>query len=148
MNIIKKLYKKLKTLFNKKYRTPNNKERDLSQIAGSMVFHLYKDSSIDIICYTPEIKEIETNNLTQYAEDFGNFIGAITDGLVSDNIVKLLDKSKKESEDPIDRLFIDNILFFWAMSHMSRKAPKDKKNSSRPIIKPTAVFSQTKPSID
>ena len=147
MNIIKKLYRKLKTSFSKK-QLIGPKEKDPSQIAGSMVFHLYKDSTIDIICYTPEIKEIESNELTQSAENFGNFIGAITDGVVSDTIVNLLDKSKKESKDPIDQLFIDNILFFWAMSHMSRKSSKDKKGSSKPVIRPTAVFSQTKPSVD
>lgn len=150
MNILIKLYKKLKTLFKPFLKTKANKLFEIADtnISGSITFNLYKDSTVDIFCYIPETYSMDSNRLTQEAENFGKFISSITDGLVSDTIVKLLDKTKKESQDPNEQLFIENILFFWAMTHVDRKAEKEKRSLSKPVIKPTAVFSQTKIAID
>lgn len=151
MKILTKLYKRLKILFSKWFL--KSKPSKLFEIAdnnikGSITFNLYKNCSVDIFCYIPETKNMDNNKLTQEAEDFGKFISSITDGLVSDTIVSLLDKTKKETNDPNEQLFIENILFFWAMTHVDRKKEKEKRSSSRPVIKPTAVFSQTKNLID
>lgn len=151
MKILTELYKKLKTLFNRlSLKSKNNKKYELSEkdIKGSLIFNLHKDSNVDILCYIPDTKDMDNDKLTQEAENFGNFISSITDGAVSDTIVKLLDKTKKDTKNPHEQLFIENILFFWAMTHVNRKAEKEKRLSSKPMIKPTAVFSQTKPTID
>lgn len=149
MQILIELYRKLKILYRKYFNSSYNQRSKIikDNIKGSITFNLYEDSNVDIFCYIPETKDMNNENLMKEAENFGNFVSSITDGLVSDTIVKLLDKTKANSQDPNEQLFIENILFFWAMSHVNRKAETDKK-PSKPLIKPTSVFAQTKYAVD
>jgi hypothetical protein len=153
MNIIQKLYLKLKTLFSsskiekkeedQKYST-SSKFGLKDKIKGAITFSLYENNDIDILCFLPETDKMSSDEITRESEDFGKFISSITDGLVVDSIVSLLEKNKKKSSDPNDQLFIDNILFFWAMSHINRTDKKKNSSKNHPVIRPTAVFNQIK----
>lgn len=154
MNIINRLYKKLKAFFNKKQnrhrqRPLNDNELDDRPI-GSITFSLYDNNDIDIFCFLPDSDSMTVDDVTKKSEDYGKFLSSITDGLVVDTMIKLLNQTKKESNSPTEQLFIENVLFFWALSHVNHhsRSENKKKNKNRPVIRPTMVFAQTKTSFD
>lgn len=141
-NIFQKLKKYLNTLSSKR----SNKE--ISPISGNINFILYENNEIDIITTLPECDSLTEEAFLNRSENFGKFISIITSGLASEQIVKLLDNAKKNSKSSNSQLFIDNILYFWAINYVEYIKNKKKKNKLSPIIKPTAVFGQTKSLFD
>jgi hypothetical protein len=150
MNIITKLFKNLKEFYKKDSNKQHTKSiLSDSDIVGAITFSLDKNNNVDILCFFPESADMTADEISLESENFGKFIAAITDGLVADSIVKLLDKTKQQSHSTNEQLFIENVLFFWALNHVSNlKTKSNKTEKNTPIIRPTAVFGQTKPLFD
>lgn len=149
MKIILDIYKKLKSFFYKRNNASNQINDE--NIAGAITFTLYKDANVDILCLLPESSKMNADQITEESENFGKFISSITDGLVADTIVQLLDKTKANTDNPNEKLFIENVLFFWAMNHVTynkKISASNLKGKKGPVIKPTEVFAQTKSMFD
>lgn len=140
MKIIESLLKKLKVLFKNTTKITGN---DLSeQPFGVVSFILNDDLNIDIKVSLPNIKNKNVDELTALSEKYGIFLSNISDGSLSDIILEIINKSKEKCHDPVQQLFIENIIFFWSIFYAEKRnqnKKKQKKNS--PIIRPLAVFS-------
>jgi hypothetical protein len=148
MNIIQKVYNYIKWFFIRPIKEEQN--IDSENAIGSITFSLYPNNDVDIFCFLPESASMTVDEISKVSENYGKFLSSITDGLVVDTMVKLLNQTKKDSESPSEQLFIENILFFWAINHVNNHSKNEtkKKNKNRPVIRPTTVFAQTKTSFD
>jgi hypothetical protein len=136
MKLIELFLKNLKALFNNKTVSDVKKESN-----GSISFYLNNDSTIDIKVSLPNALDKNVEELTLLSEKYGVFINNVTDGSLSEIVLDVINNSKKDCKEPLQQLFIENIIFFWSVFFDEKKnqhRKKSKKNS--PIIRPLAVF--------
>ena len=115
------------------------KEIDDDESVGAVTFKLNKDKTIDISCYTPEISSLSVGSMTKLSEDYAELLSLINDGILAPKIVKFINGIIDKAEDEREKLFLENILVFWGLSHVENLKKKISK-SNHPLIRPSAVF--------
>jgi len=137
--MIKQTFSYLVSLFRKQsdIKLPAEKEDD--EYIGSVTFKLNKDKTIDISCYTPEVSSLSVGAMTKLSEDYAELLSLINDGILAPKIVKFIDGIIDKAEDEQEKLFLENILIFWGLSHVENLKKKISK-SNHPLIRPSAVF--------
>lgn len=109
---------------------------------GHISFSLTDSGDIDIVCKIPETINLDTDQLTKLSEQFAKFLCHINDGYLIDDIFAILKNADHtENQNEKDRLFLDNILFFWALLHVENNKKKEQKSKgNQPIVRPSEVF--------
>lgn len=139
MQLLIKIYNRLLTFFKRSASKEAN-NTDNNQI-GSISFNLYDNSDIDIICSIPNIDNIDTENIATISEKYATFLCHINDGNLIDSILNILIDQKKCTESEKGALFLDNVLFFWALTHAeNQKTIKKNEKTGQPMVKPMDVF--------
>ena len=115
------------------------KEIDDDESIGAVTFKLNKDKTIDISCYTPEISSLSVGSMTKLSEDYAELLSLINDGILAPKIVKFINGIIDKAEDEREKLFLENILVFWGLSHVENLKTKRSK-SNHPLVRPSAVF--------
>jgi hypothetical protein len=110
---------------------------------GSVIFGLYEDNYISMLVNTPDISDTnnDQNALLDQAENYANFLVYITNGLVHDQIINLVEKTMKDTKDLNKKLFLQNVLYFFPI--LENELEKDlTKNISKnlPVVRPLNVF--------
>jgi len=139
--MIKQIVSYLVSLLNTKPNiTPSSKkEIDDDESIGAVTFKLNKDKTIDISCYTPEISSLSVGSMTKLSEDYAELLSLINDGILAPKIVKFINGIIDKAEDEREKLFLENILVFWGLSHVENLKTKRSK-SNHPLVRPSAVF--------
>ena len=137
--MIKQTFSYLVSLFRKQsdIKLPVEKEDD--EYIGSVTFKLNKDKTIDISCYTPEVSSLSVGSMTKLSEDYAELLSLINDGILAPKIVKFINGIIDKAEDEREKLFLENILVFWGLSHVENLKTKRSK-SNHPLVRPSAVF--------
>ena len=106
---------------------------------GGVQFLLNSSNEIEVICALPDFSIEESDGLITKSESYANFLMHITNGYTAEHIISYLKKMSKN--DSIDnKLFVDNVLFFWTALWNEHKKQYYKKSNKEPLIKPTEVF--------
>jgi hypothetical protein len=148
MKILLKIYEKFLTLL--KINSSQKIEPDIENTTkknitdnGSVIFGLYEDNYISMLVNTPDISDTnnDQNALLDQAENYANFLVYITNGLVHDQIINLVEKTMKDTKDLNKKLFLQNVLYFFPI--LENELEKDlTKNISKnlPVVRPLNVF--------
>jgi hypothetical protein len=139
--MIKQTFSYLVSLFRTHSDTKlsTQKEMDEDEYIGSVTFKLNKDKTIDISCYTPEVSSLSVGSMTKLSEDYAELLSLINDGILAPKIVKFIDGIIDKAENEQEKLFLENILIFWGLSHVENLKKKRSK-SNQPLIRPSSVF--------
>lgn len=114
---------------------------DVSNLTGSIVFDIVNNEDISIKCFFPEIKDLNDDNIMDYAESYGRLLSNITDGIYAQKIADIL-LSNSAKDDPKMILFVNNILSFWTAFHVENNKIAIK-NSNQPLVRPSRVFKRS-----
>lgn len=142
MKNIVQIYKKLLGLF--KFTKPVDKNDE--EYIGIITFKVTKSKDIDILCSLPDMKNQSLEDLSGLSQTYAEFLMYINEGYLKDDILNILqNQDHKNIDNDIDKakdkLFIDNVLFNWAMLHVESRKKKNKLDKGdQPLIKPTLVF--------
>ena len=110
---------------------------------GALSFKMTAESDIDVMCALPDLKNASTDQISSLAEKYADFLLAINEGYLKDDIIKIIQKNVNADTDPKDTLFVENMLFYWALAHVeSQKRKKNKEKKDQPIIRPISVFNR------
>jgi hypothetical protein len=147
MHNILKVYSYIKNLFLKSkpeessLNLKNSQDYSEEEYIGGLSFKLTLDGEIDISCSLPDISTKPIEQITLIAEKYSEFLLFINEGYAKDDIMKILKKNVKVSDDPNDHLFLENFLVFYAMLSTEYKKTKAlKEKYDQPMVRPTSVF--------
>lgn len=147
MKIIVQIYKKLLDFFrNNKKVTNENKAVNSETYIGSLTFSITKNREIDIDCAFPDLTNKSSENIKDLSEIYAEFLVYINEGFLREDILKIIDnkdhnKNLTEDQQAKDRLFIDNVVFNWALLHVENiNRRKQSKKETQPLIRPITVF--------
>ena len=155
MNFISKIYKKfliayksIITIFNEEETLEEKSENNLSEKpleTASVIFKVINDDQIAVILNIPSISsEYDSDNMINDSENYANFLVHITNGLMYDQIISLVKKKLKETDDTTNKLFLENVLYFYtAIENDLEKTLINKLSSNKPLIRPINVFNVT-----
>lgn len=128
----------------RKTQTTNEDTQKQQEYIGSLCFRLTADSDIDLEYELPNIGNKSLEQMSGLAEQYAEFLMAINDGYLKDEVVAIINNHADRTRDPKQKLFWDNILSFWAILHV--EAQKNKHNQSKsdqPLIRPLSAFNIT-----
>ena len=119
------------------------KAEDNEIYIGALSFKITAESDIDVMCSLPDLKNASTEQISSLAEKYADFLMAINEGYLKDDIISIIQKKVDTGTDPKDTLFLENMLFYWALAHVeSQKRKKNKEKKDQPVIRPISVFSR------
>lgn len=125
-------------------KQPVNKIENNETYIGAISFKVTSDLDIDVMCALPDIKNATIDEISVLAEKYADFLLAINEGHLKDDIINIIQNNVDKSTEPKDTLFLENMLFHWALTHVEyekKKRNKDKKD--QPVIRPISVFNPT-----
>lgn len=129
--------------FQKSKRISNTNQSSEYKIA-ELSFQLTNDSNIDIAYSLPEFTHLTAEQMLILSEKYAKFLMIINDGLLKEDIIQTLENSVKNSENPDDHLFWENVMINLGILHveaLSAKKQKDKKD--QPTVRPLYAFGRT-----
>lgn len=119
------------------------KTKDDEIYIGALSFKITAESDIDVMCALPDLNNASTEQISSLAEKYADFLLAINEGYLKDDIIKIIQKNVDAGTDPKDTLFLENMLFYWALAHVeSQKRKKNKEKKDQPVIRPISVFNR------
>jgi hypothetical protein len=152
MNFISKIYKKFSIVYKiifSNYESSEKEKDETTQSAQKTPFVLFKvmdNKQISIILDMPNISsDYDCNNMINDSENYANFLVHITHGLMYEDILNLVKKKLYETDDMTNKLFLENVLYFFsAIENDLMRVSADQKSSKTPLIRPLEVFSVTR----
>ena len=119
------------------------KTEDNEIYIGALSFKITAESDIDVMCALPDLENASTDQIAALAEKYADFLLAINEGYLKDDIINIIQKNVDAGTDPKDTLFLENMLFYWAVAHVeSQKKKRNKEKKDQPVIRPISVFSR------
>lgn len=100
-------------------------------------FQLDDKDDINITMLMPEDDQLSLDNMTDIAEKYAQLLLAINKGLLTNQILQILNNRSKTSNEIDEKLFIDNVISFY---DTLKKEFSKLQNHSSPLIKPMSVF--------
>lgn len=147
MKIIVQIYRKLLGFFKSDKKSEVQNKTVLSEeYIGSLSFSITKKREIDIVCTFPDLTNKSSENIKDLSEIYAEFLVYINEGFLRDDILQMIEnkdhnKNLTEDQQARDRLFIDNVVFNWALLHVeSINKRKQSKKETQPLIRPITVF--------
>jgi hypothetical protein len=121
-----------------------NKDHDHEIYIGAISFKITPDLDIDVMCALPDIKNSTIDQISVLAEKYADFLLAINEGHLKNDIIEIIQNNVYKSGDPKDTLFLENMLFHWALAHVEyEKKKRNKEKKDQPVIRPISVFNPT-----
>jgi len=125
-------------------KQPVNKIENNETYIGAISFKVTSDLDIDVMCALPDIKNATTDEISVLAEKYADFLLAINEGHLKDDIINIIQNNVDKSTEPKDTLFLENMLFHWALTHVEyEKKKRNKEKKDQPVIRPISVFNPT-----
>ena len=131
MLFIRQIYKKLCNLFVKKKE--DNVNSDLVSIIS---IDIDKNNKRMLNLYLPE--NLRQDEIIDMAELYAKAIIDMNNGTMAKETVSIL-KNNVDPNDPEQKMFVDNIVYFWTYLSAFEKHTADIQNSE-PVVKPSMVF--------
>ena len=131
MLFIRQIYKKLCNLFVKKKE--DNVNSDLVPIIS---VDIDKNNKRILNLYLPE--NLRQDEIIDMAELYAKAIIDMNNGTMAKETVSIL-KNNVDPNDPEQKMFVDNIVYFWTYLSAFEKHTAAIQNSE-PVIKPSKVF--------
>lgn len=147
MNFILKIYKKFLIVYNSIFKQKNKEKSHDLQIcnSASIIFKIVDNDHIASVVNIPDLPiDYDITNISSDAENYANFLVHITNGLIHDQILNLIKKKLLETDDINNKLFLDNVLYFFTAieNELDQKLISELSNN-RPLIRPSRVFNAT-----
>lgn len=137
MQFILQIYKKLCSLFSKKSVIPNESAtRQEDELTTLISIDIDKNNSRVLSIYIPE--DLNPNKIAEMAEIYASAIIDMNNGNLAKDTISVLNNSLDEKDEK-QKLFADNIIYFWTYLSSQEKY-KDIISGSQPLIKPSMVF--------
>ena len=125
-------------------KQPVNKIENNETYIGAISFKVTSDLDIDVMCALPDIKNATIDEISVLAEKYADFLLAINEGHLKDDIINIIQNNVDKSTEPKDTLFLENMLFHWALTHVEyEKKKRNKEKKDQPVIRPISVFNPT-----
>jgi len=125
-------------------KQPAAKVENNETYIGAISFKVTSDLDIDVMCALPDIKNATTDEISVLAEKYADFLLAINEGHLKDDIINIIQNNVDKSAEPKDTLFLENMLFHWALTHVEyEKKKRNKEKKDQPVIRPISVFNPT-----
>jgi hypothetical protein len=119
-----------------------SKDQNEESYIGAISFKITSDLDIDVICALPDTKNSNVDQISILAEKYADFLLAINEGHLKNDIIEIIQNSVNKSSEPKDTLFLENMLFHWALAHVEyEKKKRNKEKKDQPVIRPISVFS-------
>ena len=127
--------------FFKKEKSIIDKEQNNEIYIGAISFKITSDLDIDVICVLPDMEDSNVDQISILAEKYADFLLAINEGHLKNDIIQIIQNRVDKSDNPKDTLFLENMLFHWALSHLEyEKKKKNTEKKDQPLIRPISVF--------
>jgi hypothetical protein len=140
---ISSFFKKDKSQIFKK-ESASNKDETNEIYIGAISFKITSDLDIDVMCVLPDTENSTIDQISALAEKYADFLLAINEGHLKNDIIDIIQQRVDKSGNPKDTLFLENMLFHWALSHVEyEKKKKNKEKKDQPVIRPISVFNPT-----
>lgn len=148
MRHIYQILQRFLTLFKKRTKpnsdliSTNNQHLSTEEYIGSLTFKLTNHGDVDISCGFPDAVDWNNAIILEMAEKYAQFLLLINEGHTQEDILSILRGKEKDLDiHEKDRLFINNIITFWAMLHVEQQTVRTTKDKTdQPVIRPLAVF--------
>jgi len=125
-------------------KQPATKVENNETYIGAISFKVTSDLDIDVMCALPDIKNATIDEISVLAEKYADFLLAINEGHLKDDIINIIQNNVDKSTEPKDTLFLENMLFHWALTHVEyEKKKRNKEKKDQPVIRPISVFNPT-----
>ena len=134
-----KIYKNILKFFSKKQIIQEKRIKNDTEYIASIEFSLTDNEELDIVYKLPDTKTLTLDNITSLSEQYANLLVGINGGNFKADMIAILEKTKKDNEDPQQQLLADNILSFWSILHVINEQNKQQ-ISNKPVISPSSVF--------
>lgn len=134
-----KIYKNILKFFSKKKIIQEKRIKNDTEYIASIEFSLTDNEELDIVYKLPDTKTLTLDNITSLSEQYANLLVGINGGNFKADMIAILEKTKKDNEDPQQQLLADNILSFWSILHVINEQNKQQ-ISNKPVISPSSVF--------
>jgi hypothetical protein len=114
----------------------DNKNIEKKDYLCSLNIELNYDNSINILCYWPNLKDLDEDIIDDIANPYAVLLYMLNGGLLNQDIIKSL--SNFENNNLEDSYFVNKVLSKW----LELASPKieSKKHNTDPVIKPSSVF--------
>lgn len=137
--IIWKIYKRAIRFFSRPKNPVVKREKNETEYIASIEFSLTDNEELDIVYKLPDTKMLTLDDITSLSEQYANLLVGINGGNFKADMISILEKTKKDTEDPQQQLLADNILSFWSILHVINEQNKHH-SSNKPVISPSSVF--------
>lgn len=101
----------------------------------SINFELNFDSTVNIVCYWPDLDKLDENMITNIANQYGALMFILDNGSLKEDIINSL-TSIADRNNISDSFFVEKVLTAWI--DLRKKALSD--NTYDSIMKPSSVF--------
>jgi hypothetical protein len=129
-NFLKQIFSQGKEKTKIEYKTIEKKD-----YLCRLNIELNYDNSINIMCYWPDLVDLEDETIDNIANPYGILLYMLNSGLLNQDIIKALSNFDQNSLE--DSYFINKVLSKW-LEISSIKT--ESKNNTDPVIKPSSVF--------
>ena len=101
----------------------------------SINFELNFDNTVNIICYWPDLDQLDETMVTNIANQYGALMFILDTGSLREDIITNL-TAIADRDNVSDSFFVEKVLSAWI--ELKKKGLLD--NSYDPVIKPSSVF--------
>lgn len=135
---IYQIYKKFLDLFRKTNNKTQQTKSDIDLTCGIFI-KVSNNEDIDISCIIPSLDNCTNKALIQSAEKYAELLVLLNSGLLKTHIFAGLEKHIENTTKIENKLYIDNIIYFYEI--FEKHINNNKENHiNKPLIKPSLVF--------
>lgn len=130
------------------YRTYKHNSCTRSQIQnlspsnnGWLSFHLQDNATIIVGLGIPDTINITSDDIVDISEKYASFLVHINNGLMQEEVTKLIHSALENTSDLNKQLFLKNTLYFLPILEKELEKSLTKKYmNNQPVIRPIHVF--------
>lgn len=140
MKFLLNIYDRFLTWLNLQRISPQNSKQSKSD-EGSLSFHFKNNDSILVLMNIPSISDTNPDNIVEISEKYASFLVHVSNGLMQDEVVGLLNSALDQTDDLNKQLFLRNTLYFLPiLENELKKSLYHKYINNMPMIRPIHVF--------
>jgi hypothetical protein len=127
-SFLKPIYRFFKQKKEKTKENPNH--------LCSLKIEVNHDSSLNIICYWPDLTNLDENVIDNVANPYAALLYLLNGGLLNQDIIKALSNFQENNIE--DAYFVNKVLSKWL--ELATPKMESKNNNIDPMIRPSSVF--------